>query len=270
MDITAIDRSATSGRSLLHDASADAKLAGVVLLIAGVIASFNALVLLGAALVLVAAAVATRLDLRLTLGLALYPALFAALFAFASASSVGMVAVIVLKAVTAALCAVVLILTTPYPAVFSRIQRILPGIAGDALLMTYRTFFLLAERFGNMLRAVRLRSMTTGRLGPLKSARAVGTALGNLVLYAVDLAERDYDVMRLRGYSGRLRVGPGRNRSVRADATVLLIAALVAATGIAWRLQWRALNPYSWLPTAIALAVLAVALIWRWARGSRA
>ena len=54
-----------------------------------------------------------------------------------------------------------------------------------------------------------------------QSGRVAARALGGLLLYSVDLAQRDYDVMRLRGYEGRLRV------AVRASDSHLLDAAVV-------------------------------------------
>lgn len=270
MDITGIDRSAVSGTSVLHRAAPGAKLTALALVLVAVTTSSNALVLAAVAVALVAGVAGARLDLRLALGLATYPALFAAVFAFASAPSASDAVTIVLKAVTAALAAVVLVLTTPYPQIFSHVQRVLPGLAGDALLMTYRTFFLLAERFGNLLRAVRLRSgVVGGRSSLVRTVRVVGSALGSLVLYAVELAERDYDVLYVRGYEGRLRAAPPSRASLGASAFVLLAASLLAATGVMWRVAWVRLNPFSWLPMAAALLVLLIAIVWRSARGPR-
>lgn len=269
MDITAIDRSALSVDSRLHGASAAAKLIALALVLLAVVASWNLLVLAALAVALIAALAAARLDLRLALGLAAYPALFAAVFAFASAPGPMAGAVIVLKAVVAALGAVTLVLSTPYPQIFAPVQRIMPGLAGDALLMTYRTFFLLAERFGDMLRAVRLRSgAPRGGTGVVRSARIVGSALGSLVLYAIELAERDYDVLYVRGYAGNLRAAPRERRSPADDALVICAALVLASTAVLWRIGWAALNPFSWLPLAIALVLLGAATAWRSVRGS--
>lgn len=269
MDITAIDRSAIGADSRLHRASAGAKLVALALVLLGAIASWNVLVLASLAIVLAAALAAARLDMRLAFGLAGYPALFAAVFAFASAPSVATGAVIVLKAVVAALAAVTVVLSTPYPQVFAQVQRIMPGLAGDALLMTYRTFFLLAERFGDMLRAVRLRSGTPrGRMAFVRSARTVSSALGSLALYAIELAERDYDVLYVRGYQGNLRAAPRRERCLADDVLVIVCALALAATAVIWRLGWSTLNPFSWLPLAAALVILAAAVLWRSVSGS--
>lgn len=260
MDVAAIDRSATQGRSPLHSASPKAKLAAFGLVLAAVVVSWNPLVLVALAIVLLAAAVAARLPLRLTLTLAAYPAVFAAIFAFASAPDLAAGLTIVLKAVTAALAAVVLVMTTPYPQVFAPVQRVVPSLVGDALLMTYRTFFLLAERFADLSRAIRLRSAT--RAGGFRRTVAdTGSALGNLVLYSIDLSQRDYDVMRLRGYTGRLRATVPGSASPAADVALLVAATVSAVVAIAWRVDWRQLDQYAWLlpiPALVALAASAL------------
>lgn len=261
MDITVIDRSATTLFTPLHRARPVAKLIAFALVLTAVIVSWNSLVLTATLLVLAAVVVATGLDVRLALGLAAYPALFAAVFAFASAPSVAIAVTIVLKAMAAALAAVLLTLTTPYPLLFSTVQRFTPALVGDALLMTYRAIFLLANRFAEMLRIIRLRSPR--RPGLAVRARSFSSALGNLLLYSLDLAQRDYDIMRVRGYSGRLRARPHAVYDVRAEAGLIAAATLLAATGLVWRLGWERLNPYSWLPFAAAVAVLGMAVLWR-------
>lgn len=259
MDIAAIDRSATRDDGFLRAASPASKLVALALVLAAVLASFNVLVLLGVFVGLLAIGLAGRLPMRLALTLAAYPALFAGVFAVASAPDAMTAAVIVMKAVCAALAAVTVVLSTPYPYIFAPIQRIVPGIVGDALLMTYRATFLLLGKFGALLRAVRLRAGARGRT-PMRTLRLSASAMGGLLLYAVDLAQRDYDVMRLRGYAGRLRTSPRRSRDRRADAIVIVAAVLALTTAVLWRLGAASLNPYSWLvpiPAVMALAAIA-------------
>jgi energy-coupling factor transporter transmembrane protein EcfT len=157
---------------------------------------------------------------------------------------------------------VTVVMTTPYPQVFAPVQRIVPGVVGDALLMTYRTTFLLLDKFGQLVRAVRLRAGLRGN-HPVRMGRATTAALGSLLLYALDLAQRDYDVMRLRGYSGRLRVPLPRSRSRSHDAALLAAAGLALAMSAAWRLGWQSLNPYSWLLPLPALVLLGVVVVAR-------
>jgi energy-coupling factor transporter transmembrane protein EcfT len=252
MDISIVDRSAVSGDSALHRAGIGAKLGAFSLVLATIVVSTNLFIVLAV----------LRLPARQMLPLAAYPAVFAAVFAFASAPDVLAAALIVAKAVTAALAAVTLMFTTPYPQVFAALQRITPGIVGDTLLMTYRAIFILADKFGDLTTAVRLRAgLSKGH--PVRSARATTRALGGLLLYSLDLAQREYDVLVLRGYTGRLRVAVRPSRSPVADVAIL--AASLALLGVAslWRVYWIRFIDYSWIPLAVALLGLGAVLVTR-------
>ena len=268
MDIRSIDRSAIGDLGWLHRVSPVAKMAAFALVLAAVVVTWNALVALALLLALVAAAVSSRVDLRLAFTLAVYPALFALLFALTSAPDALTGATFVLKAVAAGLAAVTIVLTTPYPQIFAPVQRIVPSIVGDALLMTYRTTFLLLGKFSDLIRAVRLRAGLRGT-HPVRMARATTTALGSLLLYGLDLAQRDYDVMRLRGYSGRMRIHLPHTHSRLADAALVAAGAGALAVSVAWRIGWRTLNPFSWLIPAATLALLALVAAVRIARPAR-
>lgn len=262
MDIGAIDRSATRGGGALRAASPVAKLVALGVVLGAVLTTWNLLVLAAIVVTLFAALVWGRIDVRLASSLAGYPAVFALVFAFASAPDLMTGAVIVLKSVSAALAAVTVILSTPYPQVFAPLQRITPGIVGDALLMTYRATFILLGKFGDLLRAARLRAGLRGR-HPVRSARLTAAALGGLLLYSLDLAQRDYDIMRVRGYSGRLRITPARGASRAVDAAIVATAVWLLMAAVIWRLGASALNPYSWMVPVPALVALAASGIRR-------
>ena len=263
MDIGAIDTSATTGASWLHRRSPVSKLIAFAFLLAAVVVTWNLFVVLGLLAVLSAAVISARLKARLAFGLAAYPALFALIFALASATGIMTGAVIVSKAVTAALAAVTIVLTTPYPQVFAPVQRVVPIVVGDALLMTYRSVFLLLGKFSDLLRAMRLRAGVVGH-APIPSARATTRALGGLLLYSLDLSQREYDVMRVRGYERRLVADLPRSERPLADAAMIATAALLLAASALWRVAWQALNPYSWIPLAAGVLLLAVVVILRW------
>jgi energy-coupling factor transporter transmembrane protein EcfT len=258
-----VDRSATSDLGWLHRLSPLVKLAAFGVALAAVIVNWNALIVLALALVLVGVASGARIDLKSTFMLASYPALFALIFAWASAPNAVSGATIVLKAMCAGLLAVILVMTTPYPQIFAPIQSVVPPIVGDALLMTYRTTFLLLDKFASLLRAVRLRAGLRGK-HPAKTARITTQALGGLLLYSFDLAQRDYDILRLRGYSGRLRVNRLASRDRVGDALLLAGTLALLATSIVFRVDAAALNPYSWMVLIPALASVAAGLIARW------
>ncbi len=259
MDIAVIDRSAVSGHSVLHGAAPAAKLVAFSLVLAAVVVSTNLFVVLAVAVALLAVIAALRLPARAMLPLAAYPAVFAAVFAFASAPDALAAALIIAKAVTAALAAVTLMFTTPYPQVFAALQRVTPGLVGDTLLMTYRAIFILADKLGDLTRAVRLRAGLSGT-HPIRSAKATTRALGGLLLYSLDLSQREYDVLVLRGYTGRLRVAVRPSRSPAAD--VVMVAASLAVLGVAtlWRVAYVTVIDYSWIPLAVALLGLGGAL----------
>jgi energy-coupling factor transporter transmembrane protein EcfT len=262
MDVRAVDVSATTGSSALHGAAPVSKLVAFAFVLAGVVVQQNVLVVAAIGLALAAVAVGSRLRPGLVFGLAAYPGIFAVVFAFAAAPDALTGALFVAKAVTAALAAVVLICTTPYPQVFAPIQRIVPEVVGDAMLMTYRSLFLLAEKLDRLRTAVRLRS-GLARRQPVRAMRASASALGGLVLYAFDLSQREYDVMRLRGYEGRLRASMPHSRRPAFDAALVLGAAGLFALALVFRLAGVGLTVYSWLPAAAALLVLLAAVTWR-------
>ena len=258
MDVTAVDRSAVLGQTPLHRASAASKIVATGLVILSVVVVTDLLVVAGLALALVGVAGALRLPLRPMLTLALYPAIFALVFAFAAAPGVVTGALFVLKAVTSALAVVALMFTTPYPQVFAPLQRITPTVVGDALLMTYRSLFLLAEKFGDLMRAVRLRAGISARQ-PLRSARGTIRALGGLLLYSLDLAEREYDILRLRGYEGGLRVTAQRSTAPATDRAAVVFGATALLIAVVFRVQ-PDLAGYSWLVTAAGLLALALGI----------
>ena len=260
MDLARVDTAATLGTSALHRAVPAAKLGAFALMLVAVIVSSNVLIVVTLGCCLFAAVVALRLPLRPIALLAAYPGIFAALFAFAAATDLLSASLIIAKAVTAALAAVVLMFTTPYPQVFAPIQRALPAVIADALLMTYRSLFLLLEKFSHTLTAARLRAGVVGR-DPLRSAGTITRSLGGVLLYSIDLSQRTHDIMQLRGYDGRLVVTPQPSVSRRLDTATVLFAAALCAVAVAWRLWWPALNPYAWVPLLASLATLLAAVL---------
>ncbi len=265
MDARRIDTSAVSGRTALHRSSSVSKLLALTAVMAAVVVQNDVLVVTAVAGVLAAVVLGTRLPGRLAFALASYPALFALVFAFAGAPDALTGALFVAKATTAALAVVTVMLTTPYPQVFAPLQAITPRIVGDAMLMTYRSLFLLAGQLSDLMRAVRLRAgVSFGR--PVRAARATVTALGPLLLYAFDLSQRSYDVMRLRGYTGRLRAAIPPSSRPAVDAALLAGSLLILVTAAVWRLWPRHLGPFSWIPLSAAVLALAGALTWRWTR----
>lgn len=268
MDVATVDYWSTSGRSRLHRASAPAKLIAATLCLAAVVVLQNVFVVAALFLLVLAAARRAGLPLGKFVLAALYPALFALLFAVAQFHGDLIVpATTIAKAVTAASIVVLLIATTPYPRLFAALRPVLPAVVVEALYMTYRSIFILLRILGDALTSMRLRGGFIGggvraRLKNLAAALALGA------VYSFDVSERTYTAMRLRGYSGRIS-GEEPGRLQASDLPLLAAGMLASAVGFLFRFEWRALNPYSWLPLAVALLVLAFALALPLGPGSR-
>lgn len=259
MDVATVDLWATSGHSSLHRSSATAKLVAAALCLAGVIVVQNVLVVVSVWLVVMAATRRAGLPVRQLVAGSAYAGAFAALFAFAQYRGDLIVPLTtVAKAVTAASVALLLIATTPYPRLFAVVGRVLPGVLVDVLYMTYRSVFILLKCLHDVMVAVRLRGGLAGG-GLLAKARNIGTALALSVLHTFDVSERTYAVMRLRGYSGGLS-GERAEGIRRGELPLVGLAMIVAGTAFAFRYAFVWLNPFSWLPVAIAAVALLAAL----------
>ncbi len=206
MRLTDIDRSATlTPGSWLHRLPVVVKLLGLAAVIAAALLSWNLWELGALACVLIALGLSARLRLKLFLGLSAYPLIFTLLLVVTLQPGWAVSAALLLKAFCSALGAVCLVLTTPYPQIFAATGRVLPQLLNDSLLMTYRSLFILAKSLSDLVRALRLRGGLSWRR-PLALLRSLGDLFGALVLMALDLSERDYEVLNLRGYDGRLRI----------------------------------------------------------------
>jgi cobalt/nickel transport system ATP-binding protein len=234
MDIAALDRWAVQGKSRIHSASPLGKLAATMLFIACVAIARDVLTLVTLYTALAALVVVARLPLRRTLMIAAYPAIFAVLFAFSQWNGQWATpAVIVLKAMDAGLAMVLLISSTPYPQLFAVIGRTLPRVVADALLLTYRSFFLLLEEMDHLITALRLRGgLLRGR--PMRTIRNLSVALGVLLVRSFDLGQRLYETLMLRGYAGRFPSGGNWKRlALSYDGLPVIVGLILLAMAIA-------------------------------------
>jgi cobalt/nickel transport system permease protein len=198
-----VDDLACSGRSVWHRASALTKLLAALAAIAAAVfapgwAALAVLLATAAAL-----ALSARIPVRLVLAAVVGPLLFAALYVLASgrgtrASDFAVVA----RPVIAGLVALWLVGTTPYPDLFAPISRLLPRVLGDSLFLTYRAVFSLLGRVERLWKALFLRGALQGPLR--RRAGMMGEAVGTVVLYGFERSQRMYQVMHLRGHSGRV------------------------------------------------------------------
>lgn len=228
-----IDHLASAGHSVWHRTSAFAKLLLTALYVAlavwtpswGVLAA-----LLVTAVVLCASA---RVPARLAIAAASTPLLFSLIFVLAHLShDWDEPLVLIARPMVASLTAVWLVSTTPYPDLFAPLSRVLPRGVGDSLFLTYRAVFALLERVERLWTALRLRGAMAR---PLRERfLLLGEGVGTVVVSGFDRSQRLYQVMQLRGHSGRVCGCRHYLELTREDFWVLVAAAWAVAAVLAF------------------------------------
>ena len=206
MDITRIDYWAASGKSVVHKSSPVSKVIATSMVIASVIITQDLGLLACLYLSVLITVRLSMLPVRYVIAVSLLPAAFTILYALSLTSGGWMLPVtIVLKAITAASAMILLISTTPFTEVISLAGRWMPQVIRDGIFMTYRSFFILLGLMNNFLIALRLR----GGIGPrrlVSNYSNMAAGVGMLFILAYEKSQRLYDVMSIRGYSGKLSV----------------------------------------------------------------
>ena len=183
--------------------------------------------------VLLAVAAASGLPWLKVMGLSWYAALFAILFAISLRGGVWLASLFIVKAITPSFAMLMLIVSTPYPKIFSLLSAVLPEILAAGLFMTYRTLFILLDMMDSFAAAIRMRGgFSPGSL--YKNSANISKGIGMLLVRAVERASRLYAVMVVRGYSGSM-AEKGIIRFQRED----------------------------WLPLGTGTAVFVLVLIWK-------
>ncbi len=259
MDVAIIDYYANHGASFLHRAKAISKIIFAVLVIASVVISSDLYLLLGIYISLAALVIWSRLPLLKVITIAAYPAIFALIFAAASWNGDWIRAgVIILKALTAALTMVILIVTTPYPDIFVSIRPVLPKIIAEGLVLTYRSTFILLELTDNLVKALRVRGGLTRRRY-IKNIVNFSSGIGLLLVRGLDLSEKFYGVMNVRGYGGKISAGGREQKTGMNDFTAAASGALIFAVSLATRIEPGLMEYALYLPPLSILVFAASA-----------
>lgn len=268
MDVSSIDYYANHGTSFLHGARAISKIVFAALVIASVVISGSFYLLLAVYISLLTLVVWTRLPVLKIVTIAAYPAIFALIFAAASWNGSWMSAgVIVLKALSASIAMVILIVTTPYPDVFSSIGPVLPKIVTEGLFLTYRSLFVLLELTDNLVKGLRVRGgLTHGRY--VKNVVNFSSGIGLLLVRGLDLSEKFYGVLKVRGYSGRISAGLRDEKTGANDLTAIVIGALIFGAAIAVKTDSE-FSAYDVYMPAISLLILIVSAAFAYISESR-
>jgi len=232
IDVARIDHWAASGTGIFHRASTMAKVIFLLLVVsASVIARNPSPLMAGYGLLFAVAVIAGLPWLRVTL-LSWYAALFALLYSVSLRGGAWIAALFIAKAITPSFAMLMLIVSTPYPRIFSLLSAVLPEILAAGLFMTYRTLFILLDMMDNFAAAIRLRGgFSPGSL--YKNSVNISKGIGMLFVRAIERATRLYAVMVVRGYHGSM-----------------------AEKGI---IRW---HKDDWLPLGMGLLVLLLVIAW--------
>ncbi len=237
MDIGLIDYLANRGDSFFHRAAPIHKIIFVVFVLTSIVITDNLTLLISTYLILTALVILTRLPFVRIISIAAYPAIFALLFALAAWNgNWTRSGIIVFKALSAALTMTLLIVTTPYPSVFAAISPFLPRMLVEGLFLTYRSLFILLELMGNLIRALRLRGGLSPRLYT-KNIANFASGIGLLLVRGLDLSERLYGVMKIRGYGGKMTQEFDIKNSGRKDFIPVAIGFLILLVSLVLRFQ---------------------------------
>jgi energy-coupling factor transporter transmembrane protein EcfT len=233
MDIARIDYWAASGSGPFHRASTPAKLLFLLFVVSSAVICRNPYALMTAYGILLAVAVASGLPWFRVMVLSWYAAVFATVYAISLQGGGRLAALFIVKAITPSFAMLMLIVSTPYPRIFSLFSALLPEILAAGLFMTYRTLFILLDMMDNFGAAIRLRGgFSPGSL--YKNSANISKGIGMLLVRAVERSSSLYAVMLVRGYSGSM-AEQGTVRFQRAD----------------------------WLPLGIGTAVLMMVIVWK-------
>jgi energy-coupling factor transporter transmembrane protein EcfT len=203
IDVLAIDRWSTQRTSWLHRASAPAKLLAVGALITLLVFSQSPAGLALVCVALVAVLLSSRLPVVPLLGLAMAPVLMSALFALTRLGGPwGSALVVVEKGIITSLSILLLVASTPRTDLFRLLRRVMPRALADMVVLAYGSIFVLLTRALEARTALRLRGGPAPWPTRLRRSAVIGALT---MLRAVELAEEQYAVMRLRGYPGPAR-----------------------------------------------------------------
>lgn len=233
IDVARIDHWAASGSGPFHRSSPIAKVFFLLLVVSAAVIAKNPSALLAGYGALLVVAALSGLPWPRVMALSWYAAVFALLYSLSIRGGLWIRALFIVKAITPSFAMLMLIVSTPYPRIFSLLSSVLPEIIAGGLFMTYRTLFILLDMMDNFAASIRLRGgFSPGSL--YKNSANISQGIAMLVVRAVERASRIYAVMVVRGYSGSM----AEKASVR-------------------------LHPEDWLPLSTGAAVLLLVILWK-------
>ncbi len=202
IQLSYLDFSAVEKKSFLHRLSPKAKLAGMGLVLLGIIIMRTVLPLFVLYVILLILFFLSRVPMRI-FPLTFYPLIFAVLFIFISRFQTHFILLVFLKVLCGSTGVILLLATTPYPSIFSILGRFLPSLFVVALFLTYRSIFILLDVLEETQHALYFRGGIQWR-HPWRSLVNLSNAFGHLIIRGIDASEKMYESMVLRGFENKI------------------------------------------------------------------
>ena len=204
MDLIVLDYLANSRTSFIHRLPALLKLIITCFLIATIIAAKSPVILFLILVFLYSLILSAKLPLKIILPIAIYPIIFALILALAyAAGGWSTIFAIILRVIDTATTMVILFATTPYPYIFDYLGKIMPGFLSALIFLTYRAVFILSAIFSEIKTGFYLRQGIQVRR-PVRSLLNLSRAFGYLISRGLDMNEKFYEALSVRGFKGKL------------------------------------------------------------------
>jgi cobalt/nickel transport system permease protein len=202
IQLSYLDYSAVERKSFLHRFSPEAKLAGMALVLLGIVTLRSVPALFALYVILLLLFFLSRVPMKI-FPLTFYPLIFAVLFIFISRFQIHFILLIFLKVLCGSTGVILLLATTPYPSIFSILGRFLPSLFVVALFLTYRSIFILLNVLEETQHALYFRGGIQWR-HPWRSLINISNAFGHLIIKGIDASEKMYEAMVLRGFENKI------------------------------------------------------------------
>lgn len=232
MTIASLDYYAYHSHSIFARASVWAKLLLIVVVLSGIVIGSDIRFLLSLYVLALASLVIAAEQSFFELWIAsLYPLVFAAILVLGLYGfNASMFLLIASKVLAASTIMIAVLATTPYPALFRALGFVITPLLSSIMMLTYRSFFLLVDIFTESYAMVRLRGgLTWSR--PVASLKNLAHITALTLVRSIELAEVQYESMRLRGFSGRMHYTA--RRTALPSATFALLCLSAAIVGVA-------------------------------------
>jgi cobalt/nickel transport system permease protein len=217
MDIVYLDYLATNGRTPMHLASPGVKMLFAAMAVTGAVTSRDLRAAAAVLAVVLALTVQAGIPIHRAAHFLVYPAVFGWIFS-GTGHLLG-----AFRSVAAAGALILLLGTTTFSSMHAIFARIMPGALADSVYMTYRSFFLLADQMAAVARVLRLRGSG--------SVPAVGAAIGTSLVHSIDIGERVYGVLVIRGYGAGIAPHGDMPRLSSRDAYPVCAGVLILLAG---------------------------------------